>query len=174
MDEYLSIPGYLPAREAAARLGFSTERLLQHVRARHIQARKVSGRYMIAENALAAFERKPHGRTRQKATRWKHYHAGASVWMLSMDVDVFPEHVDLLQQRLENLETTQRHTFPGTMNRYISLDDCHMTLLLVWKNTDLPNETTLLADLEAFKHDFADVLDWNTAQIKKMKAVAYT
>lgn len=174
MAEYLSIPGYLPASEAAARLGFSTERLLQHVRARHIQARKVSGRYMIAENALAAFERKPHGRTRQKATRWKHYRAGASVWMLSIDVDAFPEHVDLLQQRLESLETTQRHVFAGTMHRFISLDDRHMTISLLWKDTDLPDETTLFADLECFKHDFADVLDWNTAQIKKMKAVAYT
>ena len=45
--EYLRIPGHMPVKEAAAILGLSEERVLQHIRARHLPSRKIDGRYMI-------------------------------------------------------------------------------------------------------------------------------
>src|ERR1700731_4100585 len=86
--EYLSIPGHVPVKEAAAMLGLSEERVLQHVRAKHLPSRKVDGRYMIPVNAVEDFHRKPHGRIRTTPAPWRTYRAGARVHILQIEVRV--------------------------------------------------------------------------------------
>lgn len=38
-----------------------------------------------------------------------------------------------------------------------------LRILLIWKNTEMPDETTRQQDLHRFQQAFADVLDWETA-----------
>jgi excisionase family DNA binding protein len=175
--EYLRIPGHVPVKEAAAMLGLSEERVLQHVRARHLPSRKVDGRYMIPAQAVEAFRRKPHGRVRTAPAPWRIYRAGASVHLLQIDVQILPGQERLLDEKLHALLSEQQHLFPGTMQRYISVDQedarC-LSMLLIWKDTELTNEEALQSDFAAFKAAFAHLLDWEHARYSNRQAIIYT
>jgi hypothetical protein len=173
MHDYLSIPGYVPVKQAARLIGFSQERVLQHVRAGHFDVRVVDGRYMIAEQSVAAFERKPHGRVRTKPTPWRHYRT-ACVWMLRIDAPIVPGQQDALTRRVyEMADQQQQHCFPGTLHRFVSVENERLSVLLVWKSTEM-DEATLERDLEAFRTALADVVDWMQAREVRCEAVAYT
>lgn len=175
MTEYLSIPGYVPVAEAARLLGLSPERVCQHLRAGHLPYRRVSGRYLIPLEAVQAFRRKPIGKTRTVPPPWKVYRAGTTVHTLQIDVCPRAGCEQRAWQRLEALVTTQEHTFAGTMQRYVLAceSDPTITLLLIWKETEA-EMCAIDAALEAFKRDFADVLDWQHANTRLTQAIAYT
>jgi excisionase family DNA binding protein len=175
--EYLSIPGHVPVKEAAAILGLSEERVLQHIRARHLPSRKVDGRYMIPSQAVEEFHRKPHGRIRTTPAPWRIYRAGARVHILQIEVQVYPGKEKPLQEKLNTLLQEQQHLFPGTMQRYISTDkddSQRVSILLIWKDTELTDEAVLQNDLEEFKTEFAEILDWKTACYMNKQAIIHT
>jgi hypothetical protein len=49
-----------------------------------------------------------------------------------------------------------------------------LTIQLVWKNGNMPNEEKRQEDLSAFKNEFADVLNWETAQYSVGKVIIHT
>jgi hypothetical protein len=61
--------------------------------------------------------------------------------------------------------------------RYISLDDTSpptITIQLVWKTSDTPNEKARQREMEAFKAELDDVLTWETAQYSTGKVIIHT
>jgi hypothetical protein len=71
----------------------------------------------------------------------------------------------------------QRHTFPGTIQRYIFKDDVFpvaINILLIWKDTEMPDEEAREKNLAAFQAELADALDWETAQITTKEGIIYT
>ncbi len=76
------------------------------------------------------------------------------------------------QQRLVeklNAMQEQQYLFPGTMQRYVFEDDddpSNVTISLIWKDTEMPDESVIQQELSDFKQELADVLDWNTAQYR--------
>jgi hypothetical protein len=175
--DYLRIPGHVPVKEAAAKLGLSEERVLQHIRASHLPSRKVDGRYMIPVQAVEEFHRKPHGRVRTTPAPWRVYRAGARVHVLQIEVQLYPGKENILYEKLHTLLEEQQHLFPGTMQRYISTDEAEprcVSLLLVWKDTELTDEATLQRDLDIFKNEFAEILDWETARYITKQAIIHT
>ncbi len=175
--EYLSIPGHVPVKEAAAMLGLSEERVLQHIRARHLPSRKVDGRYMIPIRAVEEFHRKPHGRIRTTPPPWRVYRAGARIHSMQIDVQLLPGQAQAFQEKLQATLQQQQHLFPGTMQRYISADEQNaenITILLIWKDTELTDEAALLRDFEAFKSEFAHFLDWERARAITKRALIHT
>lgn len=175
--EYLRIPGHMPVKEAAAILGLSEERVLQHIRARHLPSRKVDGRYMIPVQAVEEFRRKPHGRIRTTPAPWRVYRAGARVRSLQIEVQLYPDKEQAFQEQLQTTLQQQQHLFPGTMQRSISADEEHpeqITILLIWKDTELTDEATLYRDIETFKTAFAGLLDWEKARYVRKRAILHT
>lgn len=175
--EYLRIPGHVPVKEAAAILGLSEERVLQHIRARHLPSRKVDGRYMIPAQAVEEFQRKPHGRVRTTPPPWRVYRAGARIHSMQIEVKLLPGRAQAFQEKLQATLQQQQHLFPGTMQRYISADEQspeNITILLIWKDTELTDESVLQRDFEAFKSEFADLLDWQRARIVVKRAIIHT
>ena len=84
---------------------------------------------------------------------------------------------EMLVKKLWMIKQEDRHLFPGTVLRYISLDDVSpatVTIQLVWKNGDIPNEEKRQQDLSAFKQELADVLNWETAQYSNGKVIIHT
>ena len=80
-------------------------------------------------------------------------------------------------EKLRAIYTGQRHTFPGTIQRYIFKDassPATVSIWLVWKDTEMPDEATRERDLRAFQAELADVLDWETALISTKEGVIYT
>lgn len=175
--EYLHIPGHIPIKEAAEMLGLSDKRVLQYILAKRLPARKVQGRYMIPVVAVQEFQQKPHGRIRTSPTPWRIYRAGASVHIQQIEVLAYPDKQEDLRSRLQDLPRVQAHLFPGTMQRYISIDQSNpvrISILLIWKDTELPDQAALQDDLEVFKADFAGLLDWGSARTTTAQAIAHT
>jgi excisionase family DNA binding protein len=176
--EYLHIPGHVPIKEAAEMLGLSDKRVLQYILSKRLPAHKVQGRYMIPAEAVKEFQQRPHGRIRTTPTPWRLYRAGASVHVQQIEVQVHPGKEEDVQARLQALPQEQDHLFPGTMQRYICLVEqakpVYISIMLIWKDTELPDERVLERGLEGFKADFADVLDWESARIVVARAIAYT
>ncbi len=74
----------------------------------------------------------------------------------------------------EPIYAGQRHTFPGTIQRYILKDDASpakVSIWLVWKDTEMPDEATRERDLKAFQAELADVPDWATAKISTKEGI---
>jgi hypothetical protein len=47
-------------------------------------------------------------------------------------------------------------------------------IVLIWRGTVMPNETEREKELEAFRQELADVLDWNTEQYDEDIVLMYT
>lgn len=176
--EYLHIPGHVPIKEAAEMLGLSDKRVLQYILSKRLPAHKVQGRYMIPTDAVREFQQRPHGRIRTAPTPWRIYRAGANVRVQQIEVPVNLGREEEVQTRLQALSQEQEHLFPGTMQRYICLVDqskpIYISIMLIWKDTELPDERVLERSLEGFKADFADFLDWDSARTVVARAIAYT
>lgn len=170
--EYLSIPGYLPAKQAAHYLGCSTERVLQFARAGRLPSRVVDGRYLIPESALTAFHPKPHGRIRTKPVPWRRYRT-TTVYMRQIDVPIVPDCAKDVALVVEAITESQEHLFPGAMTRFISIEDGTLALLLIWKSTEM-DVKQLEHAVEAFLADFVGLLDWERMRDVTREAVAYT
>ena len=177
-QEYLRIPGHVPIKEAAEMLGLSDKRVLQYILSKRLPAHKVQSRYMIPIEAVQEFQQKPHGRIRTTPTPWRVYRAGANVRVQQIEVQTYPEREEDLRAKLLELSQKQEHLFPGTMQRYICLVDrsepmC-VSIMLIWKDTELPDESVLEKDLEDFKADFAGLLNWESARAIGAQAIVHT
>lgn len=176
--EYLHIPGHVSIKEAAEMLGLSDKRVLQYVLSKRLPAHKVQGRYMIPTEAVRAFQQRPHGRIRTAPTPWRVYRAGASVRVQQIEVQAYPDCQEEVRHKIQELTREQGHLFPGTMQRYICLVDqsepVRVSILLIWKDTEVPDESIMEQSLEHFKSDFAHLLDWEQARTILAQAVAHT
>lgn len=79
--------------------------------------------------------------------------------------------------KLKAIYEGQRHSFPGTIQRYVFRDDVFPTKIsiwLMWKDTEMPDKVTPERDLESFKTELADVLDWGTAKISTKEGIIYS
>jgi excisionase family DNA binding protein len=175
--EYLRIPGHVPVKEAAEMLGISEDRVLQHIKARRLPGRKVLGRYMIPLEEVEQFEQNPPGRVRTKAPAWRVYNIRSKLVSLAIDVQVLPGQEQRLLEKVQSIQQRNRHAFPGTMARYILKENSafsSVSIWLIWKDTEMPNEATLEEELAAFKAELADVLDWGTALQSTKEGLIYT
>lgn len=175
--EYLRIPGHVPVKEAAEILGISEDRVLQHIKAQRLPGRKVLGRYMIPLEAVEQFKQNPPGRVRTKTPAWRIYNIRSRLVVLDIEVQVLPGQEERLLEKVQSIQRGNRHTFPGTMARYILKEgtSCSsVSIWLVWKDTEMPDEVAREEELAAFKAELADVLDWGTVSQSAKEGIIYT
>jgi quinol monooxygenase YgiN len=109
--------------------------------------------------------------------QWRVYRGESAVLATEMRVRVRPGKQAQLVEKLREIYRGQRHTFPGTIQRYILKDDSPPTAVsiwLIWKDTEMPDEATRERNLEAFRAELDDVLDWDTARITTREGIIYT
>jgi excisionase family DNA binding protein len=168
---------FVTTNEAAEMLGVSYYTVYEYIREKRLIADRVGGIYMIPEKAVREFKAKPTGRTRTKPPPWRIYRAGARVRAMDIRVQVRAGQQLRLLEKLNAMQEKQEHLFPGTMQRYIFEDETVPTtlmILLIWKDTEMPDEAAIQQDLELFKAQLADVLDWETAQYSTKRAIIHT
>jgi len=71
----------------------------------------------------------------------------------------------------------KRHLFPGTLARYIiekQRQSEHIEILLIWRDTAMPDEATYNQWLSEFQQSLSDVLDWETAQYDTGRVMMHT
>lgn len=137
----------------------------------------VGGIYMIPRKAVEEFKAKPTGRTRANPPQWRVYRAGAKVRGMDIRVRVRPSQQERLIEKLNAVRDSQQYLFPGTMQRYVfeeEADPSNVLISLIWKDTEMPDERVLEQELAGFKAELEDVLDWESAQFTKKRAIIHT
>lgn len=175
--KYLQFPGYISVKEAADRLQLKEGKLWYNIRIKKLPAEKIEGRYMILESALKEFQADSRGRVRTEPTPWRNYRAGAKVYALQIEIQPLPGQREALRARLLAASGEQKHQFKGTMLRHIFANQANpdnIIIQLIWKDTELTDEAVLERDLEAFRAEFADALDWGTARYTRLQALIHT
>ncbi len=175
--EYLYIPGHVPVKRVAEVLGISEDRVLQHIHSKRLPARKVGGRYMVPEQAVEDFKHNPPGRVRTTSPEWRVYNPRIKLLCTEIRVQVRAGRQAEFEQKLKEVYEEQRHRFTGSAQRFVFKNAASpdmVTILLLWKDNEMPDEATRQRELESFKADFADVLDWEHAEISFDEGIIYT
>ena len=132
---------------------------------------------MIPVGDIEHFKLNPPGRVRTKAPNWRVYNDRSRLLGTDIQVQVRAGKQEKLVEKLKALYRKQQHTFQGSIQRYIFQDDAApitINIWLIWKDTEMPDEAKRERDLEAFKAELADVLDWETAKITMKEGIIYT
>ena len=125
---------------------------------------------MIAEADLETFVHKriPAGRKRMEAAAWHRYGSGIRVYDLVIQVQVRAGQTKAFRQQLQAWSEEHERAFDGSMTRIVRYDEKipeQVMIILVWKSNEMPSEEIRQQQLDTFQHDFADLLDWDNAQI---------
>jgi excisionase family DNA binding protein len=177
IHEFPDIPGYVSIKQAALMLGITDKRVYRYIEIGRLPAYKASGVFLLSEEDVKQFKLNPPGRLRTNPPRWRTYSSRSKVLATDMQVPVLPGKQEELLNKLAHIQDSNRHTFPGTIARYLIKGDKALTsmhIMLLWKDTDMPDEATRQHDLEAFQAELADVLDWDSARTITNETLLYT
>jgi excisionase family DNA binding protein len=174
-SESSNIRDFVTTNEAAEALGVSYYTVYEYIKEKRLIAELVGGIYMIPKKAVEEFKAKPTGRTRTGPPLWRKYRAGAKV--RGIDIRVRNGQANRLTEKLTTMLETQLYLFPGTMQRYVFEEDAEpsfIVITLIWKDTEMPDESIIQQDLKPLQKELADVLDWNTAQYTTKQTIIHT
>jgi len=180
MTDYIDlpeVPDYISTDRAAQILAISKQRVYQYIEEKRLPAFRAGNTILLRKEAVEQFKPNITGRPRKKAPQWRVYRGGSTVLSTDIHVQVRPDKQAQLIEKLKAIYRGQRHTFPGTIQRYIFKDDgfpTSVSIWLVWKDTEMPDEATRERNLAAFRTELDDVLDWKTAQISTKEGIIYT
>ena len=175
--DFPNIPGYLPIKEAAKRLGISRPRLYNYVKEKRIGAEKAGRTIMIPLEEIERFKLNPPGRARTTVPEWRVFNARSKLLGMVIQVQVYPGQQERLIEKLHAIQQGSRHVFPGTLARYVFNDNDAFTsvsIWLMWKDTEMPDASTRQQAYLTFQEELADVLDWGSASIQMKEGVIYT
>jgi excisionase family DNA binding protein len=180
MDESVyspRIPGYASVKEAAEMLGLSPRTVYDYIEEGRLPSARIADVIAIPIEEIRKFKPEPSGRPRKNMPLW-HISSGDNTQFMSLiSVQLHPGQRDALLQKLEVIKKKKQHLFPGTVARYIAEGGDspeRVFLLLMWRGTVIPDETTREAALEEFQRSLDDVLDWSTAQYEYGQVLMHT
>jgi excisionase family DNA binding protein len=180
MTEYFElpeVPEYISTDQAAKILRISKQRVYQYIEEKRLPAFRAGNVILLRREVVEQFKPNITGRPRKKEPQWRVYRGGSIVIGTDIHAQVRAGQQQHLMEKLRTIYKDQRHTFPGTIQRYIFKDNAPPTsvsIWLVWKDTEMPDEATREKNLAAFKAELADVLDWETAEISMKEGIIYT
>ena len=120
------------------------------------------------------FRRGPAGRQRGMAPPWRRYRNQARLLATVIHVQIRPDMQKKLQEKLDKLLEEHTHTFTANVARSIMEDDGGLEIVLIWKDTEMPDEATRQRDLRSFQRAFEGILDWDTATYALKKMLLHT
>jgi excisionase family DNA binding protein len=171
------IPGYVSVKEAAELLGLSPRTVYDYIEEGRLPSARLADVIAISREEIRKFKREPSGRPRKNTPLW-HISSGDNTQFMSIiSVQLRAGQRDVLQQKLEVIRKKKQHLFPGTVMRYVAASSDsfeRVILLLVWRGTVLPDETTREEALEEFRRSLDDVLDWSTAHYEYGPVLMHT
>lgn len=176
-DEIPDLPGYVSTKEAAKMLGISERRIRLYIEMKRLPAVRAADVLMIPAENVKNFKRKIVGRPRKSTLAWRISSAENTQFITSICVQMKSDQEELLRRRIEEVKSSGKHVFPGTVARYVVRSETvprQIEIVLVWRSTVMPKEEEREKALEAFRETFADVLNWSTAQYKTGEVLMHT
>lgn len=170
------LPGYLSVREAAQVLGVSQRSVYGYIDSGRLPAMRFDYYFVLNEKDVYAFERRAPGRAREKTPLWHEPPAHNRQFATIITLRLRDEQEALFKQKLIAMRRTNAHCFPGTQARFIlhnQNDPGEVIMLLIWREAAMPPAEEREAALSAFAADFADVLDWSTAERREGRVVLH-
>jgi len=158
-------------------LGLSTRTIYDYVDEGCLPGVRVADVIAIPEEELRKFKREPSGRPRKITPLWRISSGDNEQFMTVILVQERVDQHEALLRRLEVIRQRKEHLFSGTVIRYLaesSEPPGQAVLVLVWRGTVMPDDTTREQALKAFRLALGDVLDWNTAQYKNGQVLMHT
>ena len=180
MTEYIElpeVPDYISTDQAAKILGISKQRVYQYIEEKRLPAFRAGNVILLRRETVEQFKPNITGRPRKREPQWRVYRGGSTVLSMDIRVQVRPGQQGQLIEKLRTIYQGQRHTFPGTIQRYVFKDDSSpatVSIWLIWKDTEMPDEAIRERNLDTFKAELADMLDWETAEIIIKEGIIYT
>ncbi len=177
INEFPDVPGYVSIKQAAEILGITDKRVYRYIDLGRLPAYKSGGVFLLAEEDVRQFKLNPPGRVRTVPPRWRVYNIRSKVLATEIQVPVRAGQQGRLVEKLVAIQQANRHTFPGTIARYIIRGDPALTsvhFFLVWKDTEMPDKPARERSLKAFQDELADVLEWERAQYSTNEALMHT
>ena len=177
INEFPDVPGFVSIKQAAEILGITDKRVYRYIDIGRLPAFKSGGVFFLAVEDVRSFKLNPPGRTRNVPPSWRVYNARSRVLVTEIHVSVRAGQQDKLIEKMEEIQKANRHTFPGTIARYIVKGNAALTTVhffLVWKDTEMPKDAERQQSFNALEEDLADILDWNTAEYNTNDAITYT
>jgi excisionase family DNA binding protein len=177
IHEFPDIPGYVSIKQAAQMLGITDKRVYRYIEIGRLPAFKASGVFLLAEEDVKQFKLNPPGRIRTSPPRWRVYSSRSKVLATEIQVHVREGKQAELLEKVNAIQKANRHTFPGTIARYLITGDEALSsvhFVLIWKDTEMPDETTRQHDLKALQEELAEVIDWETALYSTNETLLYT
>lgn len=175
--EALPLSAFMQVDEAAQMLGYKRNYIYTLIRQKRLRGMKKNGVFLILRADVEGFEPNPRGRARTKDLPWRVYQ-DARLVNTAIDVQVREGKYQRFLEKLQAIQDADElHVFPGSIARYVLQGDegqnrAHISFF--WKSTEMPEEKDFQANLEAFKAELADVVDWDTAQTRTREALLYT
>lgn len=169
-----TLSGYITVQEAADIIGCSKSRVYQYVKSGRLSAQRMGPMLFLSAEEVKRFRRGPAGRQRGVAPPWRRYRNQARLLATVIHVSIRPGMQKKLQEKLDRLFEEHTHTFTANVTRSIMEDNGVLEIVIIWKNTEMPDEATRQQDLHAFQLAFADILDWDTATYALKKLLLHT
>lgn len=172
-----NIPGYVSIKEAASILGLSSRTVYEYVEEGRLPAKRAADVIMILLEDVRNFKRGTSGRPRKSVPPWR-ISSGENTQFSTLILVAIRagQHAHFLK-KLEDMKQSKHYSFPGTVVRYIIGSETNpgqVQILLVWRNTVMPDEQARAQDLAQFRLALDDVLDWSTAQYHDGKVFMHT
>src|SRR5690348_12921217 len=126
MTDYIElpeVPGYISTDQAAKILGISKQRVYQYIEEKRLPAFRAGNVILLQTGVVQQFKPNITGRPRKKEPPWRVYRGGSFVLGTDIHVQVRAGKQDQLVEKLRTIYRGQRHTFPGTIQRYIFRDN---------------------------------------------------
>ena len=161
------LPGYLSVKEAARIFGVSPRSVYGYIESGRLPATHFGYSLMLREEDVAAFEQRAPGRVRAKMPLWHQPPAHNRLFATFILLRLRDGQETLFKQKLRAMRQTNSHCFPGTQARFIwpgQHDPREVIIVLIWREVAMPSIEEREAALSAFAAEFADVLDWSTAE----------
>ncbi|GCE23266.1 hypothetical protein [Dictyobacter kobayashii] len=158
-------------------LGISERRVRLYIEMKRLPAVRAADVLMIPLEKVKTFERKIVGRPRKNVLSWRISSLENTQFMTFISVQIHLHREKQLAQRLEEIRHSGQHVFPGTVVRYIVRSKTipgQVEIMLIWRNTVMPNEVEREQALDVFRQSLADVLDWDTAQYNHGEVMMHT
>ena len=146
-------------------LGISDKTVYYYVDQKRLPAVRAGNILLISTEEIEKFQLKSVGRPRTSTPSWRMSIKDNQLFATLISVGIRTEQKINITKRLEEIRREQ-HNFPGTVARYImgkATSPKKLEILLIWKSSVMPDETERERELEAFRQELADVLDWDTA-----------
>ena len=180
MSEYAgrpNIPDYVSIKEAARILGISDKRVYEYVDEGRLPSMWAADVIMIPLDEVKKFKRKSSGRPRKNVPPWRVSSGDNTQFITSVTVSIQEGQQNALMQKLEKIRQGGKHTFPGTIARFIVEDETipgQIEISLIWRQAVMPSEVEREEALESFRQELVDVLSWNTAKYSNGKVLMHT